>query len=78
MRTAEPKEAKAVLDDEYGGMGNDVKSHVTRWSSYNDNNHFGATLDDYDYDFNSIAQSTTNSVYDDSFDEEDFNLGEDE
>jgi hypothetical protein len=76
MRIAEPKDAKAVLDDEFKGMENDVKSHSTRKASYDDNNLFGAKLDDYDYDFNSIAQSITNSAYDDSFDEEDFNLDE--
>lgn len=77
MRIAKPDNAKAVLDDEYKGMENDVKSHATRKSSYNDNNLFGATLEDYDYNFNAVAQSITANVeYDDSYDESDFDEDE--
>jgi hypothetical protein len=79
MRIAEPNDAKAVLDDEFKGIENDVKSHSTRLSSYNDNNLFGATLGDYDYDLNYVAQSiTANGAYDDSFDEDDFSFDEGE
>jgi hypothetical protein len=74
MRTAEPSDAKQVLDDDYSGMKNDVRSHNIQRESYNDNNLFGATIEPYDYDFNGIVESMNmDGRYDDSFDENDFN-----
>lgn len=72
IRTAEPQDVKAVLDDEFSGMGNDARSHYTQWESYNDNNLFGATLERYDYNLNSFIENA-DSGYDDSYNEDDFN-----
>lgn len=70
MRYAKPDIAKTVLDADYEGMGNDAKKHAISHESYNDNNLFKATLPDYDYNFNHLAQEARESgVYDDSFDE---------
>jgi len=71
MRTAIPEDAKAILDDDLSGMGNDAKSHFTQWESYNDNNLFGATLEPYDYNLNRFIENA-DSGYDDSYNEDDF------
>lgn len=75
MRTARPEDAKAVLDDEFLGMENDARSHDIQRASYNDNNHFGATIEPYDYNLNGIV-GNTDVEYDDSYDEDDFNEDE--
>jgi hypothetical protein len=75
MRTAKPEDAKAVLDDDFYGMANDVRSHYTQWESYNDNNLFSAFIEPYEYNFNNVV-SNTDAVYDDSFNEDDFNEDE--
>lgn len=70
MRYAKPDIAKTVLDADYEGMANDVKKHAISHESYNDNNLFNATIPEYDYNFNHLAQEARESgVYDDSFDE---------
>lgn len=74
MRTAEPKDAKAVLDDDYIGIKNDVRSHDVQRLSYNDNNLFGAEIEQYDYNLNGIVG--TDEGYDDSYDESDFDEDE--
>lgn len=74
MRSSEPEKVKSVLDEEFGGMGNDARSHYTQWESYNDNNLFGATLEPYDYNLNTFIE-IGDSGYDDSYNEDDFNEG---
>ncbi len=72
MRTAKPEDAKSILDDDFSGMANDARSHHIQRESYNDNNLFGATLDQYDYNLNRFVENA-DAEYDDSFNEEDFN-----
>lgn len=77
MRYAKPDIAKTVLDADYEGMANDVKKHAISHESYNDNNLFNATIPDYDYNFNDLAQEARESgTYDDSFDESELEDGE--
>lgn len=77
MRTAEPEDVKQVLDDEFSGIKNDVRSHNNQRESYNDNNLFAATIAPYDYNLNGvIEEGNGDNGYDDSFDENDFSEDE--
>ncbi len=71
MRFAKPEIAKAVLDADFDGIANDVKSHAISHESYNDNNPFQAMLPGYDYEFNRVAEEARLAgVYDDSLDDD--------
>lgn len=63
-----------TIDDDFKGMENDARSHDVQRQSFNDNNHFGATIGRYDYNLNGVVDSADmGDAYDDSYDEDDFN-----
>ena len=72
MRRATLEDAKAVLDDDFAGVNNDVRSHDNQRSSYNDNNLFNAFIEPYDYNLNHVVGQTV-AEYDDSYNDDDFN-----
>jgi hypothetical protein len=77
VRTAKPDLMQQALKQTHDGIANDVRRHAIEKQSYDLNNAYGTTLEDFDYDFTWHAEDARASgeyddtYYDGDFDEDD-------
>jgi hypothetical protein len=73
VRTAKPDMMQEALKQSYDGIANDVRRHAIEKQSYDLNNAYDTTLEDFDYDFTWHAEDARASgEYDDTYNDGDF------